>query len=196
MTHYCLNPVRQHDEAIKWARRGLILSCKVAFALEHSRDLGARTKLFLIRCRCGFRSRPDWMLLCCNKHQDCAFNHLDLWRIIPEDFRKASASQPLAFVGTSQTKKKGKNEFLQNLRMSRWEQDSLQTRPGLSFTTGNQALASPSGSRDFCLTLGNFSVTLNLFRVKPAFVSQLVVSWHSTESPWLSLSPASWLVPL
>lgn len=99
------------------------------------------------------------------------------WRyedLYQKTFERPSASQPLAIFGTSQTKK-GKNEFFQNCQMSRWEQDSHQTRPGLSFTTCNQALASPSGSHDFCLTLGNFSVTLNLFRVKPAFVSQLVV---------------------
>lgn len=191
MTHYCLNPVRQHDEAIKWARWGLILSCKVAFALEHSRDLGARTKLFLISCRCGFRSRPDWMLLCCNKHQDCAFNHLDLWRIIPEDFRKASASQPLACVGTSQTKKKKKVRMNSCKTVKCPGESRTPIKHGLDWVLRVLRLASPSGSHDFCLTLGNFSVTLNLFRVKPALVSQLVVSWHSTESPCLSLSPAS-----
>lgn len=40
MTHYCSNPVGQHDEAIKRARQRLILLSEVSFALQHAGDFG------------------------------------------------------------------------------------------------------------------------------------------------------------
>lgn len=40
MTHYCLNPARQHDEAINCAAYRLISLLKVLFALGLPRDLG------------------------------------------------------------------------------------------------------------------------------------------------------------
>lgn len=53
MTHYCLNPVRQHDEAINCARYRFISSLKVLFALWLSRDWGV-----------GRHAFPAWNTAC------------------------------------------------------------------------------------------------------------------------------------
>lgn len=53
MTHYRLNPVRQHDEAINCARYRFISSLKVLFALWLARDWGV-----------GLHAFPAWNTAC------------------------------------------------------------------------------------------------------------------------------------
>lgn len=171
-------PDRDSSDHPKWHLR-----------LNPNRDLVTRTKMFVIRCRCGFYTQA-WLGVVVQHQAPGPRGQPGVHQKTSESKgtigitdRPAPDNMHITFDGTSHTV--GKNSCKTIKPPHESDTPIKHVEPGLSFTTRlmqvHQAL----------VTFGKFLCDSESVWCEACIRFTVSCSWNSSKSRWLSLSPAS-----